>query len=556
MLKRFAIAQNRSPVGFNAALSANSILENRYRIVRELGAGGFGRTYLAEDMTRFDEQCVVKEFAPQVQGVQALSKAKELFRREAGVLYRLQHPQIPRFRELMQARANGNLTLFLVQDYIPGQTYSQLLKARLAQGERFKELEVRQLLAQVLPTLEYLHGEGTIHRDLSPDNLMRRDSDGLTFLIDFGAVKQVANTAVRRLTPLKAGPTQIHKPGYSPPEQKQGQAYENSDLYALAVTALVLLTGEHPQALYDSYTATWRWQNRVSLSPNLTQVLMKMLAHQPSDRYPSARAVFEALNLYHLTAPQATPVSVKVAPSPVTQVSQVATVNVVGRPLPPPIAIASPAPQSPVQASPSPIQRQMLGVLGWPFKLVWVLLRGGVKLGLLGLFLLLIGFATTRIPRFVKPAIPTIGLSEEQRRDRLHESYAQLEVAGEFWIALVNEVFYAQHPQSRGRQLDPNAPEDAPLRQRWIGIGEEILNQVERAQLSVQAREQLGRYSARDYDRWQAVLSEGEMQKLNERANERFERLFPQQQGKAIAQTRFEQIWYAIAADEFAKLQP
>lgn len=86
------------------------ILGDRYLIVRQLGQGGFGRTYLAEDVNRFRELCVLKEFSPQVQTAYVLQKAEELFEREATVLYKLQHPQIPRFRELFRSRFNDKNT--------------------------------------------------------------------------------------------------------------------------------------------------------------------------------------------------------------------------------------------------------------------------------------------------------------------------------------------------------------------------------------------------------------------------------------------------------------
>lgn len=161
-------------------------LSNHYRIVRELGQGGFGRTYLAEDAHRFNEPCVLKEFAPQVQGSYALQKSEDLFEREAGVLYKLKHNQIPNFRELFRVNINDRGYLFLVQDYIPGQTYRFLLDARKRQGLHFIEAEINQLLIQLLPVLEYTHSLGVIHRDISPDNLILRSSDGMPVLIDFG----------------------------------------------------------------------------------------------------------------------------------------------------------------------------------------------------------------------------------------------------------------------------------------------------------------------------------------------------------------------------------
>ncbi|MBO1352182.1 MAG: hypothetical protein EBE86_034670 [Hormoscilla sp. GUM202] len=84
-------------------IAKGTIIENRYKVVRKLGQGGFGRTYLVEDMNRYKERCVIKEFAPQLKSSTELQKAERLFKREASMLYKLAHPQITRFRELFQA---------------------------------------------------------------------------------------------------------------------------------------------------------------------------------------------------------------------------------------------------------------------------------------------------------------------------------------------------------------------------------------------------------------------------------------------------------------------
>src|ERR671932_2454072 len=192
--------------GQRLPLGAGHVLEKRYRIVSQLGQGGFGRTYLAEALQRFSDRCVLKEYAPQVQGAPELQKAKELFEREAGALHKLHHPQLPGFWELFQADMGGGVgCLFLVQDYIEGQTYFDLLKS----GKRLSEAEVLQLLYQILPVLSYIHSKGVIHRDISPDNIILRNSDHLPVLIDFGCIKQVAATAVSNLTRLGALSTRI-----------------------------------------------------------------------------------------------------------------------------------------------------------------------------------------------------------------------------------------------------------------------------------------------------------------------------------------------------------
>jgi serine/threonine protein kinase len=276
-------------------LIAGKVLEDRYRIVQQIGQGGFGRTYLCENLTRFNEPCVLKEFAPQVQGTYALEKAKKLFEREASVLHNLAHPQIPRFRELFELKT-GSQGLFLVQDYVAGQTYRYLLAARQNQNRLFTEDEIRQLLTDTLPVLQYIHSLGVIHRDIAPDNLMLRSSDNLPVLIDFGGVKQIAVNAEIQATGNTEVPTCLGKVGYAPHEQMQrGTVSANSDLYALAATCLVLLTGKEPTELIDPQSLTWNWRSVIKLESNLGPLFDKMLQPNPVARFQSASEVLGAL---------------------------------------------------------------------------------------------------------------------------------------------------------------------------------------------------------------------------------------------------------------------
>lgn len=282
------------------ALTAGILLGDRYRISKEIGQGGFGRTYLCEDVNRFNEPCVLKEFAPQVQGTALLTKAQQLFEREAGVMYRLQHPQIPMFREMFRVNRGGVGQLFLVQDYVAGDNYQQLLRRKLKQRQTFTEVEIVEFLTQILPVLGYIHSLGVIHRDISPDNLIKRQSDGLPVLIDFGGVKQVAVNAASQYMSGNNVPNDVHtrlgKVGYAPNEQIQrGVVFPHSDLYALAATTLVLLTGKEPPDLIDPLNFSWKWREYANLSPNLASILDRMLQLRPNDRFPSAQDILTAL---------------------------------------------------------------------------------------------------------------------------------------------------------------------------------------------------------------------------------------------------------------------
>jgi serine/threonine protein kinase, bacterial len=149
---------SKIPKPVSNQIAVGMLLGDRYRVTAEIGQGGFGRTYLCEHINRFNELCVLKEFAPQVQGTAFLIKAQELFEREAGVMYRLQHPQIPMFREMFRVHQGDVSQLFLVQDYVAGTNYQKLLRQKLQQGKTFTEAEVTQFLAQILPVLGYLLG--------------------------------------------------------------------------------------------------------------------------------------------------------------------------------------------------------------------------------------------------------------------------------------------------------------------------------------------------------------------------------------------------------------
>jgi len=277
-------------------ISAGFVLDNRYEVVQFLGYGGFGRTYLARDRQRFNELCVLKEFAPQISSPEILRKAAELFQREAGTLYQLRHQQIPEFRAILQATIGSNDVLLIVEQYISGETYEQWIEA----GNRLDEAGAIQFLKDILPVLSYVHDRGVIHRDISPDNLIREATSGKPFLIDFGSVKQIATTAMQISSgqsgsSLKSA-TQIHKPGFSPPEQLYGNITPSTDLYSLAVTTLVLMTGRSPLELYDSQLAIWHWRDHLHLSPEFANLLDRLLAHQATDRPASANSVSQLLN--------------------------------------------------------------------------------------------------------------------------------------------------------------------------------------------------------------------------------------------------------------------
>ena len=265
------------------------VLRNRYQPVKPLGGGGFAKTYLAVDIDKLNEKCVVKQLAPQTQGTAGLKKATELFLQEAQQLQQLgEHPQIP----ALLAYFTENSRLYLVQQFIDGEN----LLTELENQGIFNESKIRTLLQDLLPVLTVFHNQGIIHRDIKPENIMSRRSDGKFILIDFGASKQLQGT-------VKTG-TSIGTFGYAPLEQMQGgKVYPASDLYSIGVTCFHLLTGVHPWQLWqeDGYKWVKEWRNHLQspLSSELGQILDQLLQKEAQQRYQSAEKVLQDLNHSH-----------------------------------------------------------------------------------------------------------------------------------------------------------------------------------------------------------------------------------------------------------------
>ncbi|WP_225889199.1 serine/threonine-protein kinase [Halomicronema hongdechloris] len=257
-------------------------LRGRYIPIKLLGQGGFGRTFLGLDTDRLNSPCVIKQFAPQTQGTKSFDKAVKLFEQEAMRLHDLgEHPQIP---TLLAYFAHDHY-LYLVQQSIEGTTLYQELQERGA----YDGQQVRQLLLDLLPVLQFIHHQGVIHRDITPTNILRRQQDGKAILIDFGVAKQFSEA----VTPQPG--TRIGTEGYSPIEQlRGGHAYPASDLYSLGVTCLHLLTNRKPEDLYDPLQGQWQWRQILqaagrSIDPPLAQVLERLVQDLVGDRYQSAQ---------------------------------------------------------------------------------------------------------------------------------------------------------------------------------------------------------------------------------------------------------------------------
>lgn len=269
------------------------LLQNRYRIVQLLRAEGLYQVYLAQD-TYLPHQpsCVVKHFSTSNYPESELTQ-RQLFQREVEALEKLKcDDRIPRLLAYFEEEQQ----FYLVQEFIVGNP----LNAELLPGEKWHESRVVQMLQEVLGILECIHSSGLIHRDITPNNIIRRQQDNALVLVNFGLVKQAWTQVVtfngKTSSSLISIPATIAigTPGYMPAEQARGKPHPNSDIYALGIIGIQALTGVNPTQLLES-EGQIIWQDQVAVSPQLQQVLDKMVRYYYKERYQTATETLEAL---------------------------------------------------------------------------------------------------------------------------------------------------------------------------------------------------------------------------------------------------------------------
>jgi serine/threonine-protein kinase len=286
------------------------LLNNRYRIIRTLGSGGFGETFLAEDtQIPSARHCVIKQLRLIQDNPQTYKLVQQRFAREAAILEELGdgNPQIPR----LYAYFSEGQQFYLAQEYIQGQTLSEAV----ATYGRLSESRVREILISLLNILDYVHSKGIVHRDIKPENIILRSSDNQPVLIDFGAVRETMAAQVNSRGGITSSIV-IGTPGFMPIEQAAGRAVFASDLYSLGLVGIYLLTAKLPQAFQtDTHSGEIIWQGN-GVSHNFAAVLNKAIRSHIRERFSSAKEMLEAL--------QAQP-TVKVTPSPPPKIAKPTT---------------------------------------------------------------------------------------------------------------------------------------------------------------------------------------------------------------------------------------
>ena len=253
-----------------------------YQVLRTLGKGGMGTTYLAWDKNKTVKNAplllVLKEMNADMARI---PKARELFEREARILKSLNHPGIPKYFDFFVE----NNRKYLLMELIHGHNLEQFVNQR---GETESDRTIKWMI-QVCDIVSYLHNlqPPLVHRDIKPANLILRNLDSRLMLLDFGAVKELG-TALE---------TRIGVEGYSAPEQYRGKPCPQSDIYGIGTTIIFLLTGKTPMHYYRYQSNKFEFD--ISSIPNLPQnlgvVLQKACQPEPRDRYQTAQELGDAL---------------------------------------------------------------------------------------------------------------------------------------------------------------------------------------------------------------------------------------------------------------------
>ena len=295
---------------FRASLVGTKLQNGRYHITGELGEGGIGETFLAEDANYFNEPCVVKRLKPQ-QKQSVWKWVQEAFEKEAKTLKTLgQHDQIPR----LLAYFLENQEFFLVQEFVKGNN----LRKDIYPGKQLHEHDVSYLLRDILEVLEFVHQKGVIHRDIKPENLMIRHSDKKIVLIDFGSVKEISTQVFNTQGQVVINSV-VGTPGYMPVEQLGGQPLFCSDIYAVGMIGIEAITGLSPMQLANRNNSEVVWRNRVQVSDDFANILEKMVRFRYQERYQSASEALQAVHQLLQTKPFLPPPYQQQPPPPYQQ---------------------------------------------------------------------------------------------------------------------------------------------------------------------------------------------------------------------------------------------
>jgi serine/threonine protein kinase len=296
-------------------LQPGTILRSRYKVLELVGQGGMSAVYRAEDLRLRGRLCALKEILPeQISAGGPIAQAQEQFYREASILARLDHPNLPKVSDYFSHKGRD----YLVMDFVPGRNLKEILDEARRAGRFLDEKQVLEWTAQLCDALEYLHGQDppVLHRDIKPSNI-KLTPRGTIKLVDFGLVKLLAPDDSRTVTVVQGRGTVQ----YTPLEQYGGDTGHTdirSDLYSLGATLYHLLTGTQPADAKQRFLKPGslippRTINP-AISPTTERAILQAMAMHPDER-PKDVATFRAI----LFPAEREPPSVAVIPINLTE---------------------------------------------------------------------------------------------------------------------------------------------------------------------------------------------------------------------------------------------
>lgn len=544
-------------------LKLGQLLHDRYLIQLNLGQGRLSCNFLANDTHRFDEPCLVKVFSPSLEPSISRETALRLFQRQAKTLYALNHPQIANFREFFQLGNADKSQVYLVQDFVEGQTYQDLLSVRKGKNQTFSEPEVQRLLLQLLPALIYLHDLGVFHRQLTPANIVCRDLDALPMLVEFSDAPPGVDDDLGELA------------------ETSFAAAVDQDLFALGISSLTLLSG-HVPPLKKLERREWQGRlNRLPLSQGFREFLLNLLLRPPETGFISAATALAALEALppnpviaildstpeptapvSLPAPQFVepdhPLESDIEPSPTPPLDQETTATT-DDPIAAPSEPANPSVKSRAAApfSTVPLLKLMFKSQG-----VSRVLKKGLLLLVLMAIALGVGWGSGKLwwqwrtqtalkmaQNAPKPPKTPLELKNDLRTRRLN-----LGLSPQTFQALTNDWLGFKLNQPPADPPDPTAP---PPGTETEQLNTEIALLTPLESLSPEALNLLESPTAGDRRRWIPRVNQLRLSSRSfyELVNARFRYYFPDLNPDDLGDRPLENLWNAFAYDTLTSLE-
>lgn len=497
-------------------IASEELLDDRYRILDHLGHTDYSDTYLAEDLNQ--KRYIIKELILDLPTSEMVEKTEKLLFEYAEPLYHLKHPQLARFYEVLVIRSIEKTHFFIIQEYITGITYQELLHHRQQKNRLFNELEIIILFLNLLPVLKYIHQQQVTHDNISLDHILLRYHDAYPVLVDVNILKKVAWT----LNPEQFEALLTHPDKTSYTHQVQ------TDFYHLAMIGLTLLSGKNPMELLNKESLEWSWEKEIKIGSKLKRIMRKMMSHNPIEQFKDAEAII--VELSSISSP-------KTLISPVNDIANIpySFLNLIGK-LSIILAFVT-----------------LAGGLGWFLGSTW--LKGQLN-------------SNKSTPSPTETIDNNSSLSsvnnpnnaltletERKRQEELDTLRQELNLSSTIYNKIINQLFWITYPSQANRILSLTKPEDQEWRQKRDDLAKNLLENLKSFDNN-EIIAKIGKYNNDDWEKWKSRINRLRIssRSLKELTNAKFESLFNFPFTDDLLSQSLGQIWYSLAELEVQNL--